>query len=127
MNDEFKQTGLRIPDWLEDALEKKFLPYELPIAKRASSFILWRLQLLGVYEESPLSPEMEALAHQRFRGVTLAEMQMIMIKYALTNEAGNLTTAAKKLGMSRAGLYRWIHDHNLTPFLKRLRNEDDAP
>ena len=114
-----------VPGWLKDNIDLKFLPYERAIAEKVALYVLRELQLLGVYDASPLDPGTEALAAERFSRVTIDDMTTTLIRFALSRENGNLTRAAKSLGISRAGLHRQIHERGLNDYLKILRGEHD--
>ncbi|MXY56963.1 MAG: sigma-54-dependent Fis family transcriptional regulator [Gammaproteobacteria bacterium] len=50
----------------------------------------------------------------RFETLTLAEAERILVGKALDRHAGNVTQAARDLGLSRAALYRKVQRHGLT-------------
>lgn len=50
----------------------------------------------------------------RFETLTLAEAERILVDKALERHGGNVTQAARDLGLSRAALYRKVQRHGLT-------------
>ena len=50
----------------------------------------------------------------RFETLTLAEAERILVQKALDRHGGNVTHAARDLGLSRAALYRKVQRHGLS-------------
>jgi transcriptional regulator of acetoin/glycerol metabolism len=48
-----------------------------------------------------------------FEAVTLDEMECMLIKNAISRFKGDISKAAKSLGISRSALYRRVEKHNI--------------
>jgi DNA-binding NtrC family response regulator len=69
-----------------------------------------------------LDYETEMRVAERMRGLKLDQIYRIVIADALETSRGNLTKAAKIVGMSRSKIYRYVYDNDMQNFVKDLRN-----
>jgi transcriptional regulator with AAA-type ATPase domain len=65
----------------------------------------------GVVQPSDLPPEIQSLARRRLTPLESLERDAIVL--GLQDAAGNKARAARALGMSRATIYRKIHDYGI--------------
>jgi transcriptional regulator of acetoin/glycerol metabolism len=66
-------------------------------------------------EDLLLSPGARREPAQLYEAMTLDEAERHLIQKALTRCGGNVTEAAKELGVSRSALYRRLQHHGITP------------
>jgi transcriptional regulator with PAS, ATPase and Fis domain len=63
---------------------------------------------LSLTEKSFVLEAQKSVSARHLQGLTIEEMEQVMIRTALKNEDGNLSAVAKKLGISRPTLYKKI-------------------
>ncbi|RPI99022.1 MAG: sigma-54-dependent Fis family transcriptional regulator, partial [Candidatus Aminicenantes bacterium] len=83
---------------LQHAIERAVILSDEPLL-RPADFLL--------AEPEPCEPD------QRLDGVNLEEAEKILIRRTLSRVGGNISRAAKELGLSRSALYRRLEKHGL--------------
>jgi transcriptional regulator of acetoin/glycerol metabolism len=66
-----------------------------------------------VVRASDLGLRLSASGTVRFEEMTLEEVERVLIQKALSRYDGNVSQAAKALGLSRSALYRRLASHGL--------------
>ena len=72
-----------------------------------------RVSDLGLRPGGPAGAQASAATGPRYEEMTLDEVERLMIRKSLARHEGNVSNAAKALGLSRSALYRRIEAHGL--------------
>lgn len=116
----FKKGMENVPLWIEEKIRARY-PHEVQFLKGFTQWLLSELKLLDLYEESNVDPELELRLLEKMRGLTFVQVESILVKEALIEHKGNITSAAKLLGISRSAMYMTISRLNLNTFLLSIR------
>ena len=116
---EYSRKYNRATDGVSDEAMTLLMQYQWPGNVRELRYTVERAVILadghelGIRDFMSLADNAPMLAASQTQGMTLDELEKATIEQAMRENQGNISKAARALGLTRASLYRRIEKHGL--------------